>query len=45
MNGERIEPEYIKKSGRNEYEWKIPKELPNQRIIYKDKKLRIYKAK
>ena len=33
------------KSVRNEYEWIIPKELPNERIIYNDQKLRFYKAK
>ena len=45
MNGERIEPEYIKISDRNEYKWKILKEPLNQRIIYNDKRFRIYKAK
>ena len=45
MDGARIEPEYIKKSDRNEYEWIIPQELPNERIIYNDQKLRFYKAK
>ena len=45
MDGARIEPEYIKKSDRNEYEWIIPQELPNERIIYNDQKLRFYRAK
>ena len=44
LNGERIEPEYFKKKEKPEYKWEVPEELPNQRIIYNNEKLRKYKA-
>ena len=45
LDGGRIEPEYFKKKEKHEYKWEIPEDLPSQRIIYNDKKLRKYKEK
>ena len=45
LDGDRIEPEYFKNKEKHEYKWEIPDDLPSQRIIYNDKKLRKYKEK
>jgi len=48
--GGRLEPEQLKKKNNNNnnnitYNWEIPKELPNMRVIYNNKKLYKYKKK
>jgi len=45
LNGARIEPEYFKKNEKVEYEWKIPKDIPTQRIIYNNEQLKKYKER
>ena len=45
LNGARIEPEYFKKNEKVEYEWKIPEDIPTQRIIYNNEQLKKYKER
>ena len=45
LNGDRIELEYFKKNEKVEYEWKIPEDIPTQRIIYNNEQLKKYKER
>ena len=47
LKGGRLEPEHLRRKGNNNitYYWEIPKELPNMRVVYNNKKLYKYKKK
>jgi len=47
LKGGRLEPEHLRRKGNKDitYYWEIPKELPNMRVVYNNKKLYKYKKK
>ena len=46
LNGNRLEPEHLKKKSFNtNYYWELPQKLPNMRVVYNNKKLYKYKKR
>ena len=43
IGGARLEPEYFPKKTLMPTKWKIPEEIPNQRIVYNNKRVILYK--